>query len=87
MKRRDFLINSAAITATTSIPYSNIVKARIPDLTARSLNGNEITLNSSDIIDFMTSFQGTVISEGHYDYEIARRVWNGVWETVFRFCA
>ena len=80
MKRRDFMRNTVALTAATSLPYSNLVSASIPDTPAVSLSGNEITLSKNDILDFMTSFQGSVISEGHYDYEIARLVWNGVWD-------
>jgi len=80
MKRRDFMRNTVAITAATSMPYSNFVKASIPDTSAISLNGNEITLSSSDIHDFMKSFQGSVISEEHYNYDAGRLVWNGVWD-------
>lgn len=80
MKRRDFMKNGVAITAATSLPYSNLVRASIPDTPAISISGNDITLSSVDIIDFITSFQGSVISEGHYDYEIGRLVWNGVWD-------
>ena len=72
--------NGVAITAATSLPYSNLVRASIPDTPAISISGNDITLSSVDIIDFITSFQGSVISEGHYDYEIGRLVWNGVWD-------
>ena len=76
MKRRDFIKNSAILTASTYLP---IAKTAIHDQQAISLTGDEIVLSKVDILDFMSSFQGTVISEGHYDYEKARLVWNGVW--------
>ena len=77
MKRRDFIKNTAILTAASYIP---VAKSAIHDQPAISLSGDEIVLNKIDILDFMSSFQGTVISEGHYDYEKARLVWNGVWD-------
>ena len=77
MKRREFINNSAVLTAASYLP---IAKSEIYNLPAISLSGDEITLDKVDILDFMSSFQGSVISENHYDYEKARRVWNGVWD-------
>ena len=77
MKRREFIKNSAVLTAASYLP---IAKSEIYNLPAISLSGDEITLDKVDILDFMSSFQGSVISENHYDYEKARRVWNGVWD-------
>ena len=74
MKRRDFIKNSAILTASTYLP---IAKAEIHDQQAISLTGDEIVLSKVDILDFMSSFQGSVIAEGHYNYEKARLVWNG----------
>ena len=76
MKRRDFIKNSAILTASTYLP---IAKTEIHDQQAISLTGDEIVLSKVDILDFMSSFQGSVIAEGHYNYEKARLVWNGVW--------
>ena len=56
---------------------------------ALSLNGNEIILDRVDILDFMASFQGSVITKEHYDYDTARLVWNGVWNkhpALIAFC-
>jgi hypothetical protein len=77
MKPRDCIKNGTILVASA---YPPLAKSAIHDQRDISLNGDEIMINKEDILDFMSSFQGTVISEGHYYYESARLVWNGVWD-------
>ena len=59
MKRREFIKNAGVISLASYMPISN---AAIQDTVALSLNGNEIILDRVDILDFMASFQGSVIT-------------------------
>ena len=77
MKRREFIKNAGIISLASYVPISN---ASIHDIEALSLDGDEIILDRVDILDFMSSFQGSVITKGHYDYDTSRLVWNGVWD-------
>ena len=77
MKRREFIKNAGIISLASYIPKS---KATTQDIVALSLDGDEIMLDRVDILDFMSSFQGSVITKEHYDYDTARLVWNGVWD-------
>ena len=77
MKRREFIKNAGIISLASYIPKS---KATTQDIVAVSLDGDEIMLDRVDILDFMSSFQGSVITKEHYDYDTARLVWNGVWD-------
>ena len=77
MKRRDFIKHAGLLSVVSHIPIS---RASIHDIQALSLEGNEIVLKKTDILEFMSSFQGSVITKEHYDYDMARLVWNGVWD-------
>ena len=77
MKRREFIKNAGIISLASYIPKTH---AQIHDIQALSLDGDEIILSRADLLDFMSSFQGSVITKEHYDYETARLVWNGVWD-------
>ena len=81
MKRREFIKNAGIISLASYIPKS---KATTQDIVAVSLDGDEIMLDRVDILDFMSSFQGSVITKEHYDYDTARLVWNGVWDFTHR---
>jgi hypothetical protein len=77
MKRREFIKHAGIISLASYMPISN---ATIQDIVALSLDGDEIILDRVDTLDFMSNFQGSVITKGHYDYDTARLVWNGVWD-------
>ena len=77
MKRRDFIKHAGVLSVASHIPIS---RASIHDIQAVSLEGNEIVLKKTDILEFISSFQGSVITKEHYDYDMARLVWNGVWD-------
>jgi hypothetical protein len=80
MKRREFLAAGAALAACAPLPGWTAALKGVPDVTAKALDGAEITLRGSSVEDFAAPLRGDVLLAGHPDYDRTRRIWNGMFD-------
>jgi FAD/FMN-containing dehydrogenase len=80
MKRRDFL-NSSVLAAAVSVPgiraaYAVVGTDPVPDITAITGDGREVTLRGTDIRDLGAEMRGPLLRAGDDGYDKARLVQN-----------
>ncbi len=77
MHRRDLLRAAASTAALSSLPAA---LAWADDAPAVNLDGQPITLDRGDIRAFAETLDGIVIRPDSLRYDLARQVWNRIWD-------
>jgi FAD/FMN-containing dehydrogenase len=77
MHRRDVLRAAASAAALTTLPGT---LAWADDAPAINLDGQPITLDRGDIRAFAETLHGIVIRPDGNQYDLARQVWNRIWD-------
>ena len=84
MHRRQFLNRSLALAASSVLPLPLLAagsRTRIEaDVSAVSLDGAAVTLPKGVVKDFVEAMRGPVMLPGHAHYDVARLVWNGMFD-------
>jgi FAD/FMN-containing dehydrogenase len=80
MKRRDF-VNSSLLAAVATLPgvrplYAAARTGDIPDVSAVTGDGREITLRGTDVRDLAAKLHGQLLLAGDDGYDNARRIFN-----------
>lgn len=80
MKRRDF-VNSSLLAAVATLPgarvlYAAVRTGQVPDVTAITGDGREITLRGADVGDLAAQLRGQLLLAGDAGYDDARRILN-----------
>jgi FAD/FMN-containing dehydrogenase len=80
MRRRDF-VHSSLLAAAAALPgvrvvYATARQGQIPDVTAVTGDGREITLRGADIGDLAAKMRGQLLLAGDAGYDDARRILN-----------
>lgn len=81
MKRRDFVHSSLWAAAAATFPnvqvlYAAVRTGPVPDVTAVTGDGREITLHAADIRDLAAKLRGQLLLAGDSGYDDARRILN-----------
>lgn len=81
MKRRTFCAASLAALTAASFPPRRLFAAATPaDVPAVGLDGRQLTLKVADVDDLRAGLRGELITPDHHDYEVARRLYNPVFD-------
>jgi len=77
MKRRDLLQTGLGAVAAASLPYRRVFGAEIAAMT---LSGSETFLTDAEVNEFVGGQRGVVLQPDSIGYDVARKVWNAVWD-------